>query len=175
MSIISKKICLIGDFSVGKTSLVRRFIENKFSDRYLTTIGVKISRKSVTVGTSEQQAKQVNLLVWDIEGHTKIKSIPTNYLQGAHGAIIVGDLTRTDTLKHLASHLELFFEINPQSKSIIAFNKSDLITTDKLNKLVELYNFENYNQVINSYVTSAKTGDCVNNMFEQLATNLING
>lgn len=170
MSVISKKICLIGDFSVGKTSLVRRFIEDKFSDRYLTTVGVKISRKLVTVSHSEQQ---VNLVVWDIEGHTRLKSIPLNYLQGAHGAIIVGDLTRTDTLKHLAQHLELFCEINPQSKSIIAFNKSDLITTDKLNKLVELNSFENYSQVLNSYVTSAKSGEYVNEMFEQLAMNII--
>lgn len=170
MSTISKKICLIGDFSVGKTSLVRRFIENKFSDRYLTTVGVKISRKPVSVGTSKQE---INLLVWDIEGHTKYKSIPTNYLQGAHGAIIVGDLTRTETLKNLAQHLELFTQINPQSKSVIAFNKSDLVTTDKLNKLIELNSLDSCDRLINSYVTSAKTGDYVNNMFEQLAENII--
>jgi small GTP-binding protein len=174
MSIISKKICLIGDFSVGKTSLIKRFIEDKFSDRYLTTVGVKISRKTVTIDTSTTSAQQVNLLVWDIEGHTKQKSISLNYLQGAHGAIVVGDLTRTDTLKQLANHLELFLEVNPQSKSIVAFNKSDLITTDKLNKLVERHSFANYNRVISSYVTSAKTGDSVNYMFEQLAINLIN-
>ena len=81
MSIIAKKICLIGDFNVGKTSLIRRFVENKFSDRYLTTIGVKISRKSITIEATEQQ---VNLLIWDIEGQTKEKAIPNNYLQGAH-------------------------------------------------------------------------------------------
>jgi small GTP-binding protein len=170
MSIISKKICSIGDFSVGKTSLIKRFIEDKFSDRYLTTVGVKISRKKVTIATS---AQQVNLLIWDIEGHTKQKSISLNYLQGAHGAIVVADLTRTDTLKNLASHLKLFLEVNPQGKIIVAFNKSDLITTDKLNKLIERHSFANYNRVIDSYVTSAKTGHSVNDIFEQLAINLV--
>ncbi|MEO0836337.1 MAG: ADP-ribosylation factor-like protein, partial [Cyanobacteria bacterium J06642_3] len=93
MSTISKKICLLGDFNVGKTSLVRRFVEDTFSDRYLTTVGVKISRKSMTVST-EQDIHQVNLLVWDLEGNTKFKSITPSYLKGASGSIIVADLTR---------------------------------------------------------------------------------
>lgn len=168
MSVISQKICLIGDFSVGKTSLIRRFIEDKFSDRYLTTIGVKVSRKSVVVKSS-----QVNLLVWDIEGQTKQKSISTTYLQGARGAIIVGDLTRNETLKHLPNHLKLFSEVNPQGKTIVALNKSDLITAEKLNKLVELYNFNQYEQVLDTYTTSAKTGQYVNTMFDELATRII--
>ena len=171
MTVISQKICLIGDFSVGKTSLIRRFIEDKFSDRYLTTVGVKISRKPVMINSPPQQ---VNLLVWDIEGHTKQKTISTNYLQGSHGAILVGDLTRTNTLKHLSSHLELFLEINPQSKTVVALNKSDLLTPEKLNQLVKLHNFNHYDQVLNTYVTSAKSGEYVNTMFEQLAIHLIN-
>ena len=169
MSVISQKICLIGDFNVGKTSLVRRFIEDKFSDRYLTTIGVKVSRKSVLVKSSQQ----VNLLVWDIEGHTKLKSIPTTYIQGARGAIIVGDLTRNETLQHLPNHLKLFSEVNPQGKTIVALNKSDLMSAEKLNKLVELYNFNRYEQVLDTYTTSAKTGQYVNTMFDELATQIV--
>lgn len=169
MSIISQKICLIGDFNVGKTSLVRRFIEDKFSDRYLTTIGVKVSRKSVLVKSSQQ----VNLLVWDIEGHTKQKSIPKTYLQGARGAIVVGDLTRNETLQHLSHHLQLFSKVNPQGKIIVALNKSDLISAEKLNKLVELYNCDRYDRVLNTYTTSAKTGQYVNTMFDELATCII--
>ncbi|VEP17613.1 Small GTP-binding protein domain protein [Hyella patelloides LEGE 07179] len=170
MSIISKKICLIGDFSVGKTSLIRRFIEDKFSDKYLTTIGVKISRKPITI---EPNTQQINLLVWDIEGQTKQTTITTNYLQGAHGAIVVGDLTRTNTLKHIPSHLELFLEINPQCKTVVALNKFDLVSPEKLDKLVELNNFNNREQVIDTYVTSAKTGDYVNTMFKELAASTI--
>ena len=168
MSIISQKICLIGDFSVGKTSLIRRFIEDKFSDRYLTTIGVKVSRKSVVVGSA-----QVNLLVWDIEGQTKQKSIPTAYLQGARGAIIVGDLTRNETLQHLPKHLKLFSGVNPQGKIIVALNKADLVKADKLNKLIELYNFNQYDRVLDTYATSAKNGQYVNTMFDELATRIL--
>ena len=100
MSEITQKICLLGDFSVGKTSLIRRFVENKFSDEYLSTIGVKISRKSVDVKI-ETKEHRVNLLVWDLEGKTKFKAITPSYLKGASGAIVVGDLTRSDTIYHL--------------------------------------------------------------------------
>ena len=170
MSIISKKICLIGDFNVGKTSLIRRFIEDIFSDEYLTTIGMKVSKKSVTVSP---KAPQVNLLIWDIEGHTKQKSISTNYLRGSHGAIVVGDLTRIDTLDNIKNHLQMFLEINPQSQTIVALNKSDLIAPPKLDKLIELYNFNHCNGAIDTYITSAKTGDYVNTMFERLAVRLL--
>ena len=166
MTIISRKICLIGDFSVGKTSLVRRFVEGNFSDKYLTTVGVKISRKPVTIDSNSQQ---VNLLVWDIEGNTKQKAIPANYLKGATGAIIVGDLTRVNTLDSIKNHLQLFSDINPQGTVIVALNKQDLVTPEKLGKLQELHNYNSYQQVANTYLTSAKTGDCVNLMFEKMA------
>ena len=66
MSVITKKICLLGDFNVGKTSLIRRFVEDKFSDQYLSTVGVKVSRKSLDVKT-DLEIHQVNLMVWDLE------------------------------------------------------------------------------------------------------------
>ena len=171
MSVVSKKICLIGDFNVGKTSLIRRFVEDRFSDKYLTTIGVKISRRSIITESSQQ----INLLVWDIEGHTRQKAIPTTYLQGAHGAIIVGDVTRMETLKHISDHLKLFLEINPQCKTMIALNKSDLISSEKLEQLARLHHYGDREQVINTYITSAKTGNYVKTMFEQLAASTVAG
>ena len=172
MPVISKKICLIGDFNVGKTSLIRRFIEDKFSDKYLTTIGVKISRKSVVL---ESTAQQINLLVWDIEGHTKQKSIPKSYLQGAHGAIIVGDLTRMETLERISYHINQFLQINPRCKAMVALNKSDLLSSEKLQQLVQLDDYSDREQIINTYITSAKTGNQVNTMFEQLAASTVAG
>ena len=172
MPVISKKICLIGDFNVGKTSLIRRFIEDKFSDKYLTTIGVKISRKSVVL---ESTAQQINLLVWDIEGHTKQKSIPKSYLQGAHGAIIVGDLTRMETLERISYHINQFLQINPRCKAMVALNKSDLLSSEKLQQLVQLHDYSDREQIINTYITSAKTGNQVNTMFEQLAASTVAG
>ncbi len=169
MSIITKKICLLGDFNVGKTSLVRRFVEDKFSDQYLSTVGVKISRKSVNVRT-DLDIHRVNLLVWDLEGNTKFKSITPSYLKGASGSIIVADLTRTDTLKNLNQHIKLFLEVNPQGVIIIALNKADLIPQEKLSKLVEHYSSYSSKRIVSIQTTSAKTGANVGGIFAQLAT-----
>jgi small GTP-binding protein len=173
MSTISKKICLVGDFAVGKTSLIRRFVEDKFSDDYLSTVGVKVSRKVVDLSV-EPTSKQIQLLIWDIEGQTKFKSILPSYLKGASGAIIVADLTRLETMEHLQEHLELFFTINPQSLAIITLNKSDLVTSERLNQLLELYSHQNNYPIIATYPTSAKTGAWVNELFTQLATVMTN-
>ncbi|MEN9518605.1 MAG: hypothetical protein RLZZ381_1193 [Cyanobacteriota bacterium] len=172
MSTITQKICLLGDFNVGKTSLVRRFIEDKFSDRYLSTVGVKVSRKSLNV-TTDTQRHQLNLLIWDLEGNTKFKSITPNYLKGASGSIIVADLSRSDTLNNLTQHLELFFEVNPQGQATVALNKADLIPSEKLAKLVENYQFRNFPGVLGVYITSAKTGDRIEQMFQELANVLV--
>jgi small GTP-binding protein len=172
MSEIAKKICLVGDFSVGKTSLIRRYIEEKFSDDYLSTVGVKISRKSISL-LPEQNYQKLNLIIWDVEGHTKFKSITPNYLTGASGSIIVGDVTRKETLDRIKNHLDLFFKINPQGIAIVALNKSDLIASEKLHKLASVYNFDNYPQVIRTYITSAKTGEYVNQIFEVLGIEML--
>lgn len=172
MSTITKKICLLGDFNVGKTSLVRRFIENKFSDRYLSTVGVKVSRKSVDVRT-DIKLHHLNLLIWDLEGNTKFKSITPSYLKGASGSIIVADLSRSDTIKNLSRHLRLFFEVNPQGKAVVALNKADLIPSEKLAKLVENYQSQSSTTILGVYTTSAKTGDCVDEIFQAMAKELI--
>lgn len=172
MSTITQKICLLGDFNVGKTSLVRRFIEDKFSDRYLSTVGVKVSRKSLNV-TTETQRHQLNLLIWDLEGNTKFKSITPNYLKGASGSIIVADLSRSDTLDNLTQHLRLFFEVNPQGQVAVALNKADLIPPEKLAKLVENCQLPDFPRVLGVYTTSAKTGDRIEQMFQELATVLV--
>ena len=171
MSVISKKICLIGDFSVGKTSLIKRFIEGIFSDKYLTTIGIKVSRKLISLESSSQE---IDFIIWDIEGHTKFKSIAPNYLKGATGAIIVGDLSRQETLAHLQYHINLFLKVNPQGIAIVALNKCDLIEEEKLAKLVELNNFKDNSQVINTIITSAKENTNVDKAFHELAENIIN-
>jgi small GTP-binding protein len=172
MSAISKKICLLGDFGVGKTSLIERFVENKFSDRYLSTVGVKISRKSVQV-ESQSNELQVNLLIWDLEGHTKFKSITPNYLKGASGSIIVADVTRIDTLKNLQLHINLFLQVNPQGIIAIALNKADLITSEILTNLLEIYNFSSQEQIILTTPTSAKTGSNVNQIFDRLTQSMM--
>lgn len=165
---ITKKICLLGDFSVGKTSLIRRFVEGKFSDEYLSTIGVKISRKSLEIQAKNDQYK-LNLLLWDLEGNTKFKSITPSYLKGAVGAIIVADLSRPNTLSSISQHINLFSQVNDQGAIIIALNKVDLISPEKLTKLAQSYTLKNNSQVLETYLTSAKLGDKVEEMFTKLA------
>ncbi|HOD15517.1 MAG TPA: Rab family GTPase [Spirochaetota bacterium] len=120
------KITILGDFAVGKTSLVQRFVYNTFSDSYLTTIGVKVSRKEVKLGGTDTAM----LLLWDIAGTDLFTQVSHDYLRGASGAIIVGDISRKDTLASLEKHLALFREINPGSGYVIAVNKTDLIGAD---------------------------------------------
>ena len=171
---ISQKICLVGDFSVGKTSLIRRFVERQFKDQYLSTVGVKISRKSIEVLRQETEEKDLlQLLIWDIEGQTKFKGITPSYLQGAKGAVIVADVTRAETLAHLQDHLNLFFSINPQGFSIVALNKADLLSSEELTTLLDNHKYSHLSQVIPTYTTSAKTGNNVDQIFQTLAHKII--
>ncbi|MEM1171887.1 MAG: Rab family GTPase [Cyanobacteria bacterium P01_H01_bin.35] len=170
MIMISKKICLVGDFGVGKTSLIRRFVDRQFSDQYLSTLGVKISSKEVSLATAEaEKNNSVKLLIWDLEGHTKFKAIAPNYLQGASGAIVVADVTRQETIDNLAERLELFFSINPQSLAILALNKSDLVDAEIINQLLSQFHRQENERVIATYNTSAKTGENVDDIFDKLS------
>lgn len=173
MSVIAKKICLVGDFAVGKTSLIRRFVDRQFSDRYLTTVGMKLSRKTINLQRDGDRDKQVDLLIWDLEGQTQFKGIAPTYLQGSAGGILVGDVTRPETIQSLENHIQLFSRINPKGSIIITLNKIDLVSDKKLEKLVEDCQSKDNSQIINCYLTSAKTGTKVDEMFLELATNIV--
>lgn len=175
MSVISKKICLIGDFGVGKTSLIRRFIERQFSEQYLSTIGVTISRKSVILPANEKGEEQtVELLIWDIEGKTQFQKISPSYLKSSQGVIIVADSSRPDTITHITAHLDLASSANPQGVNLsIVFNKVDLIDYYTAKTLCQQYRFFNRFALIPTYATSAKTGKNVETMFYQLTQSMI--
>lgn len=169
MTTISKKICLIGDFGVGKTSLIRRFVDRQFSDKYLSTVGVKISKKKVDLS----EEKSVQLLVWDLEGHTKFKAIAPSYLQGSSGAIITADVTRQETIDNMQERLELFLSVNPKGLAIFALNKADLIEAEKVVKLLENVKENQPASVIAVYSSSAKTGENVDEMFQIISQKMI--
>ncbi|HEY9710093.1 MAG TPA: Rab family GTPase [Oculatellaceae cyanobacterium] len=170
MSIISKKICMVGDFGVGKTSLIRRFVDGQFSDQYLSTVGVKISRKAMELSAVNPQDKvNVQLLIWDLEGHTKFKGIAPSYLQGSSGAIVVADVSRNETIERISEHIKLFFSVNQKGSIIVALNKSDLVDEEKLEKLVQIVHNQGLERVSAIYQTSAKTGLYVDEIFQQLA------
>lgn len=117
---IQKKVCLVGAPAVGKTSLVRQFVEGQFSDEYLTTIGVAISRKVV-----EAEGGPVSLVLWDINGDDAFASIRSSYLRGAAAVLLVADGTRPATLdRALALHADLV--AHGPLPAVVAVNKRDL-------------------------------------------------
>ena len=165
MATIKKKICMLGDFGVGKTSLIRRFVERSFTDEYLSTVGVKISRKSLQVANIPEG---IDLLIWDIEGQTKFKAVAPSYLQGAAAVIIVGDVTRPETIQNFQNHIKLFYEVSPAGQVILALNKTDLIEAAVGQKL-ENFLKEAIADVLDVYQTSAKTAQNVDSIFARLA------
>jgi len=165
---VSKKIILIGDFSTGKTSLIRRFVDNQFSDTYLSTIGVKISRKIIPL-----EDETIQGLIWDIEGGTEKKPVNSTYVRGAHGCIIVADITRNDTIANLASYIEIVRDIAPSTPFILALNKADRLNEEARQKMYQVtLNF--YKETASSlYLTSAKTGEGVDEIFKEIAQSMI--
>jgi small GTP-binding protein len=173
MALVSRKICLIGDFGVGKTSLIRRFVDRQFDDRYLSTVGVKISRKQINLPPQADLAHpDLQLIIWDLEGQTRFKAIAPSYLQGAKGAILVGDVTRPETLDQLTEHCQQFCRINPGGTVIVAFNKADRLEVEQLDGLLNRYVIEG--AALGIYPTSAKTNTNVDEIFQKLAQSMAN-
>ena len=118
---LQKKICMLGGFSVGKTSLVKRFVESVFSETYLTTVGVKIDKKTVDLSD-----RIVNLILWDLAGEDDISSLRMSYLRGSAGYVLVADGTRPSTLEvalALRQRVEGEFGALP---FVLLLNKNDL-------------------------------------------------
>jgi small GTP-binding protein len=158
---IRKKILLIGDFGVGKTSLIKRYIDNEFSDKYKTTIGVKISKKYVKIGDINCE-----LLIWDIEGATPVKKIPSSYFKGASGAIFVCDVSREETKNDLVEHIKSFLDVNKQAKYVIAYNKTDLLNAQQKEVMASKLS-------TNEFMTSAKDDYNVSKLFEVLTKEML--
>ena len=163
---IQKKICLLGDFAVGKTSLVRRFVEGRFDDKYLSTIGVKISRKVVSHG-----ANTVNLLLWDLAGGDDFSKAGASYLRGAAGALIVCDLTRRETLDALSYYSQQLRALRVDAALVLLGNKVDLTADHTVTEA----DMQAIATTINApyLLTSAKTGQCVEEAFQLLTAKLL--
>lgn len=159
-----KKICLLGDFAVGKTSLIRRFVEGRFDENYLTTVGVVVSRKRI-----DYPEIALNLLIWDLAGGRDFSQ--SGYLVGVAGALLVCDLTRVTTLAHYRIYANQIRQNNREAKLILLANKSDLddereITDEQLHSIAHELSAP-------LLVTSAKTGEQVDPAFSLLADQLI--
>jgi small GTP-binding protein len=120
-AVVQKKICMLGGFSVGKTSLVKRFVASVFSETYLTTVGVKIDKKTVTL-----DEKVVHLILWDLAGEDDLSSLRMSYLRGSAGYVLVADGTRPATLETaLALRQRVEADFGPLPFALL-LNKNDL-------------------------------------------------
>lgn len=154
----AKKIVLVGHFNVGKSSMIRRYVQDIFSDDYLVTIGVHILKKTISI-----ESKEFTLVIWDIEGKEAVNTVRESYLLGTSGFIYVIDPTRIHTYENLGDELKFLNKKYPKIPIIIVCNKADLINIEdfraKLKQLGLSFDFE----------TSAKTGHNIENIFQNLA------
>lgn len=155
---------MLGDFAVGKTSLIRRYVHGIFDEKYLTTIGVTLSQKSILRAEHE-----LRLIVWDLAGGEDFSRSETLYLRGAAGALILCDLSRADSLPLLEHYAHQLWESSPEAAVILVGNKSDLLhypqapaNQTELARIAAAMNLD-------YLLTSAKTGDNVDVAFELLA------
>ena len=164
-TMIQKKICMLGSFAVGKTSLVQRYVKGMFSEKYLTTVGVKIDKKSLTVG-----GHRVNLLLWDLAGEDAFQRVQRSYLRGSSGYFLVVDGTRKETLETaLVLHQRAQETLGPVP-FVLLVNKSDLSHDWEL-EAAQIENLKTWGWSV--LYTSAKTDENVEAAFEQLAAAML--
>jgi small GTP-binding protein len=162
-----KKICMLGAFAVGKTSLVARFVKSIFSDRYLTTVGVKIEKKMVRAGNEE-----LMLMLWDLAGEDEFMQVQMTYLRGSAGYFLVVDGTRRVTLdKAIELQARAEKEVG-RVPFLVLLNKADLqseweIEPGDIDKLLA--------KGWTLLETSAKSGANVEAAFQQLGERMMSG
>ncbi len=158
----SFKICLLGDFAVGKTSLVRRFVDQAFAETYLTTVGVKIDTKVIETAAGQP----TKLIVWDLAGADDLDALRTSYVRGAAGFLLVCDLTRAETLTSAKKiHAGVVAQFGAVPFCLLS-NKSDLRDAREIDP-AQLRELEHSQWPV--FETSAKSGMNVELAFGKLA------
>jgi len=158
---IKKKVCMLGSFAVGKTSLVQQYVNSIFSDKYLTSIGVKIDQKTLSYNNVD-----ITMLLWDIHGEDEFQKIPKSYLKGSAGYFLIMDGTRVSTLSIIEKIKRMADEvIGSDIPFLILVNKVDLTNrwefSDEMEKEMSARNWK-------ILKTSAKTGEGVEEAFQEL-------
>ncbi|MFX0040436.1 MAG: Rab family GTPase [Promethearchaeota archaeon] len=161
------KICLLGEANVGKTSLVYRFIEDKFRENYKSTLGVNLLKKDMNIpGYGDVSAQ-----IWDLGGQESFKSLRKLYLEGANGSLLVYDMTSNESFEKLDEWIQSFREARGDAPIMLIGNKSDLkeqitITENDSQKYAEANNMD-------LIITSAKTGENVEEAFINLTKRIL--
>lgn len=162
---IQKKICMVGAFATGKTSLVARFVKGIYSDKYQTTIGVKIDKKLV-----EAEGHTVNMMLWDIHGEDEFQNVRMSYLRGSAAYLLVVDGTRRATLEIALNLKAKVAENIGDIPFLLMINKFDLVSEWEITE-ADIAELED--KGIECVKTSAKTDVAVEACFLRLATKMI--
>lgn len=163
---MQKKICMLGGFAVGKTSLVRRFVSNVFSDHYQTTIGVTVEKKVVKTG-----GQDVTLVLWDLYGEDEFQHVRDSYLRGSSGYILVMDGTRRTTLETALSLQQTAARVLGDVPFVLVINKGDLRSEWEIDDAaIDALRQRGWTVMMGS----AKLGQGVDELFMELAEKIFN-
>ncbi len=167
---IKTKVCLVGEAAVGKTSLIRRYVQDEFDDRYITTLGAKVSKKELVFDYPDQGTLiHMDMTIWDIMGEKGFRDLLKEaFFHGAKGTLAVADLTRYSTLKELDDWVQSVFNVVGEIPVVFAINKIDL-----KDEVMVLYGDKEIEQAVRAFgapyiYCSAKTGENVEGLFQRL-------
>jgi small GTP-binding protein len=164
---LQEKVVLIGDPAVGKTSMINKFVYNEFTDKYVSTLGTKVSKMSITYDKLiKGRVIELNLMIWDVMGQSGYSIFHQSAFVGAQGALIVADITRRDTIVNWEQWKYDLFKLTGKIPVIMIGNKNDLanghsIAFNELEKLAKI-------NKVPVYFTSAKTGENIEKVFKKL-------
>ena len=164
MTATAHKLCMVGDFGVGKTSLVARFVHSTFSEKYLTTIGVKVDTKEVAL----EGRASCKLVIWDIAGRSHLDALNMAYLRGASALLLVADGTRERSLRAALDLLMQSRTLLPDAVVVLAVNKIDLIERWE----VAPATLSELRRTLPVHETSARSGEGVEAAFVEIAARL---
>ena len=162
------KICLLGEANVGKTSLVYRFIENKFRGNYKSTLGVNLLKKDMII----EEHGDVSAQIWDLGGQESFRNLRKLYLEGANGALVIYDCTKRSSFEKLDEWIQDFKDARGDEPLLLIGNKKDLTDTIKIEDSEALVLAKSFNMEFIS--TSAKTGDNVEEAFLKVLKTILN-
>ncbi len=169
---VMKKICMLGDPAVGKSSLVGRFVFSIFDDKYVETIGAKVTKRTMDIEhTSTKRRYRLKLMIWDIAGQKTLDFIKPTYYRDAEGALIVADCTRSETLDNVGRWGQSIRDVCGNIPLVVLVNKSDLLEHAQFTAEDAASAAAKVDAP--SFMTSAKSGENVENAFSALGRRLI--
>jgi len=172
---LAQKICIVGEFSVGKTSLIRRYVLGLFSDDYKATLGVNCYNHSGQfLHPTTGETHGINLVLWDIEGGQQKSSMLNTYLIGAAGALMIADVTRPETIEGLDHYFDLLEGVIPGRPKVLALNKIDLMDgSPAMAQSLSLAQTKAKAMGVKLVQTSASKGNQVPELFGGLASDIL--